>query len=78
MSVKVWSMALLAAIVALTVPASQLLAGTSSAPAPQAIAAIDRDDLRTLLEDPFLVDRMSFAPAARLFETDTGAAPREL
>jgi hypothetical protein len=78
MSVKVLSMALLAAIVALPVPASQLLAGTSSAPAPQAIAAIDRDDLMTLLEDPFLVDRMSFAPAARLSETDTGAAPLDL
>ena len=78
MSVKVLSMALLAAIVALPVPASQLLAGTSSATAPRAIAAFDRNDLRTLLEDPFLIDRMSFAPAAGPFETDTSAAPRAL
>ena len=60
MRVKVLSLALLAAIVALPVPASQLLAGTFSAPSPEARTVPGHENLRFLLQDPFLIDQMSF------------------
>lgn len=56
MRVKVLGLALLAAIIALPFPASQLLAGPFSAHAPSAALA-------TLIEDPFLADHLSFTPA---------------
>ena len=64
MRVKVLSIALLAALVALPVPASQLLAGTFSAPAPQPAATSRTGALATLIADPFLTDLMSFTPVA--------------
>ncbi len=63
MRVGVLSLALLAAIVALPVPASQLLAGSFSAPSPAKVVP-GNANLRFLLRDPFLIDEMSFAPPA--------------
>ena len=60
MRVKVLSLALLAAIVALPVPASQLLAGSFSAPSPEARIVPGHENLRFLLQDPFLIDQMSY------------------
>ena len=54
MRVKVLSLALLAAIVALPVPASQLLAGSCSAPTPGAKVVPGPENL------PFLIDQMSY------------------
>jgi hypothetical protein len=68
MRVKVLSLALLAAIVALPVPASQGLAGTFSAPISPATIAPGTGNLGVLLEDPFRVDRLSFAAPARARE----------
>lgn len=63
MRVKVLSLALLAAIIALPVPASQLLSGASSVPAHQpAAAAPVPGALATLIADPFLDARLSFVP----------------
>ena len=62
MRVKVLSLALLAALVALPVPASQLLAGTFSPPAQQPAAAPQSGALATLLADPFLSDVLTFRP----------------
>ena len=59
MRVKVLSLALLAALIALPVPASQLLSGTISAPAPQPAATLQSGALATLVADPFLSDSMS-------------------
>lgn len=67
MRVKVLILALMAVLVALPVPASQLLAGTFSAPthstAPDAALA-------TLIADPFLIDRLSFTPATKPSDLD--------
>jgi hypothetical protein len=60
MRVKVLSLALLAAIVALPVPASQLLSGSFSAPSPAARIVPGAENLRFLLQDPLLIDQMSF------------------
>jgi hypothetical protein len=60
MRVKVLSLALLAAIVALPVPASLALSGTFSAPAPVAQIVPGDENLRFLLQDPFLIDQMSY------------------
>jgi hypothetical protein len=49
-------------IIALPVPASQLLAGTVSAPTRAATIEPGTGNLALLLEDPFLVDRLSFSP----------------
>ena len=54
------SLALLAGIVALPVPASQLLAGSFSAPSPAARILPGNENLRFLLQDPFLIDQMSY------------------
>jgi len=64
MHAKVLTLALLTAIVALPVPASQMLAGTFSAPAPRPAAAPAAMSLGLLLQDPFLIDRLSHVPAA--------------
>ena len=72
MKVKVLSLALLAAIIALPVPASQLLAGTFSAPSPVARIIPGHENLGLLLEDPFLIDRMSYTEPASFLELDTG------
>ena len=60
MRVKVLSLALLAAIVALPVPASLALSGTFSAPSPVAQIVKGDQNLRFLLQDPFLIDQMSY------------------
>jgi hypothetical protein len=60
MRVKVLSLALLAAIVALPVPASLALSGTFSAPSPVAQVNPGNENLRFLLQDPFLIDQMSY------------------
>ena len=60
MRVKVLSLALLAAIVALPVPASLALSGTFSATAPVAQIVPGDENLRFLLQDPFLIDEMSY------------------
>lgn len=59
MRVRVLSLALLAAIMALPVPASQLLARTFSAPSPANVVP-GNENLRFLLQDPLLVDQMSY------------------
>ena len=66
MRVKVLSLALLAAIVALPVPASQLLAGTFSAPPQAARIVPGHENLQFLLQDPFLIDQMSYERPASL------------
>ncbi|MEO7223234.1 MAG: hypothetical protein ABIY37_12240 [Devosia sp.] len=60
MRVKVLSLALLAAVVALPVPASLALTGSFSAPSPVAQVIPGHENLRFLLQDPFLIDQMSF------------------
>lgn len=62
MRVKVLVLALVAALVALPVSAGQWLAGTFSVSAPAVAAAPDA--FGTLIEDPFLTDRLSFTPAS--------------
>ena len=59
MRVRVLSLALLAVIVALPVPASQALVGSFSAPSPAKIVP-GNENLRFLLQDPFLIDQMSY------------------
>jgi hypothetical protein len=61
MHVKVLSLALLAAIVALPVPASLALSGSFSAPSPVARIVPGDQNLRFLLQDPFLIDQMTYA-----------------
>ena len=63
MRVKVLTLALMAAIIALPVPASQLLNGTFSASAIPSAAAPEDSSLGLLLQDPFLIDRMTYVPA---------------
>ena len=58
MRVKVLSLALIASIFALPVPASQFLAGTFSAPSPVAQIVPGDANLAFLLRDPFLMDEM--------------------
>jgi hypothetical protein len=70
MRVKVLSLALLAAIVALPVPASQLLAGSFSAPSPVARIVEGHENLRFLLQDPFLIDQMSYERPASFLALD--------
>jgi len=66
---KVMSLALVAAIIALPAPASQLVAGTFAS-TPMSAAAPGADGLGLLLQDPFLLDRMSFSAPVRLRDTD--------
>ena len=70
MRVKVLSLALLALIVALPVPASLALTGTFSAPHPPSPLAIEAADFQLLLQDPFLVDQMSIVHPASLLDID--------
>ena len=74
MRAKVLLIALLGAIVALPVPASYLLAEPFSASAPGA----GRTALPTLIEDPFLVTRLSYTAPASFLDTETGAPPLKL
>ena len=77
MSAKVLSIALAAAIIALPVPASQLLAGAFFAPASVAAVEPGTSNLRTLIEDPFLIDRLSYSAPASFLELETGVDPHE-
>lgn len=62
MRVKVLILALVAAVVALPVPASQLLSGPSSASAPRhrVIVVPGTGNLGLLLQDPFLIDALHY------------------
>jgi hypothetical protein len=77
MSAKVLSLALVAAIIALPVPASQLLTGAFSAPAAVAEVEPGTSNLRMLIEDPFLIDRLSYSAPASFLELETGVDPHE-
>jgi hypothetical protein len=74
MRAKVLTLALVAAIVALPVPASQLLAGTFSAPSSAVRTVEGHENLRFLLQDPFLIDQMSHEPPASFLALDPNAA----
>jgi hypothetical protein len=73
MRAKVLSLALLGALIALPVPASQFLAGPFSA---SARGAGSSGPLQTLIADPFLIDQLSFAAPKSFLETETGAPPQ--
>ena len=68
------SLALLAAVIAMPVPASQLLIGSMTASTSPA-AAPGETALGVLLRDPFLIDALSFSRPATIAETETGAPP---
>lgn len=70
MSAKVLSIALVAAIVALPVPASQFLAGTFSSPTLKAVAAPGQETLGLLQQDPFLIDSLSFSRPKSFVDLD--------
>jgi hypothetical protein len=70
MHAKVLTLALVVAIVALPVPASQRLAGTFSAPAPQTAAAPEATSLGLLLQDPFLINQLRQVPVAGPSDAD--------
>ena len=70
MRVKALTLALVVAIIALPVPASQLLNGTFTASASPSAAATEDSSLGLLLQDPFLIDRMSFSAPARRSDAD--------
>ena len=74
MNAKVLTLALVAAIIALPVPASQLLAGTFSASPSRSAAAPEARDLGLLLQDPFLIDQMSYSVPVRLSDAGLGHA----
>ena len=71
------TLALLAAIIALPVSASQWLNGSMTNSASSA-AAPGESALGVLLRDPFLIDALSFSPPATIAETETGVAPAQL
>jgi hypothetical protein len=70
MSAKVVTLAVVAAIIALPVPASQFLAGTFSTLPSRSAAAPEARDLGLLLQDPFLIDQMSYSVPVRLSDAD--------
>jgi hypothetical protein len=70
MNAKVLTLALVAAIIALPVPASQFLAGTFSASPSRSAAAPEANGLGLLLQDPFLIDQMSYSAPTRLSDAD--------
>ena len=72
MRAGILTIALLVAVAALPVPASQLLAEPFSASAPGVVAAAT-SPLATLMEDPFLSARLSFVAPRSWVETE---APR--
>jgi hypothetical protein len=78
MRAKVLTLALLAAIIALPVPASQLLAGNFPVSTPVSAAAPETASLGLLLQDPFLIDQMSYAPPQSFLDTATGVDPVDL
>ena len=78
MNAKVLTLALVAAIIALPVPASQLLAGTFPVSTPTSAAAPKTGSLGLLLQDPFLIDAMSYAPPESFLDTATGAEPQKI
>ena len=70
MRAKVLTLALVVAIIALPVPASQLLAGTFPAPLPT-LCLLQHprpapSRLGLLLQDPFLIDQMSYEAPQQL------------
>jgi hypothetical protein len=74
MRVKVLSLAVvLASIVALPVPASQMLAGTFSAPSPA--TRVSDADFSFLLRDPFLIDEMRLSPVGHVALDEALRAP---
>lgn len=70
MRVKVLTLALVAAIIALPVPASQLLNGRFAVSTAPSAAAPEDSSLGLLLQDPFLIDQMSYSAPARLGDAD--------
>lgn len=78
MRVKVLSLAVLVSIIALPVPASQMLAGTFSAPSAVARVVPGDANLSFLLRDPFLIDEMSLVRPASHLELDTALRAAEL
>jgi hypothetical protein len=72
MRVKALFFALLVAIFALPVPASQLLNGALSAHAPATIVP-GNQHLSLLLQDPFLIDQMSFERPASFLDLGENA-----
>jgi len=66
MRAKVLTLAVLVAIIALPAPASQFLAGTFAASTPASAAAPGAQNLGLLLQDPFLIDQMSYSVPAHL------------
>jgi hypothetical protein len=70
MRAKVLTLAILAAIIALPAPASQLMAGTFAASTRASAAAPEVQNLGLLLQDPFLIDQMSYAVPAHLSDID--------
>ena len=69
MNAKVLSIALAAAIIALPLPAGQLLAsGAPLPPAPVANIVAGDANLRILLADPFLAGEFSFVAPGRAFD----------
>ncbi|MEO8759227.1 MAG: hypothetical protein ABI398_15910 [Devosia sp.] len=77
MSAKVLTLALVVAIIALPVPASQFLAGSFSTSAQLSAAAPEGRSLGLLLQDPFLIDTLSYAAPASFLDTETGVDPRK-
>ena len=75
MRAKVLSLALVAAVIALPAPASQFLAGTIAASTPASAAAPGVKNLGLLLQDPFLIDQMTYRVPARWSDVDPRPAP---
>ncbi len=74
MRVKVLILALVAAIIALPVPASQFLLGTSAPSTPPSVAAArGHESLGLLLQDPFLIDSLSYSRPASFLDTEAAA-----
>jgi hypothetical protein len=75
MSAKVLTLALVVAIIALPVPASQLLNGAFSTPTQATNAAAPTTlGLGTLLQDPFLIDSLTYTAPKSHLEADPHAA----
>ena len=74
MRAKVLTLALLAAIIALPAPASQLLGGTFAASTPASAAAPGAKNLGLLLQDPFRIDELRYSVPAHLSDIDPKTA----
>ena len=70
MRVKVLTLALVAAIIALPVPASQLLNGRFAVSTAPSAAAPEDSSLGLLLQDPFLIDQLRQVPVAGPSDAD--------